>query len=371
MKRVLLLSTIHPAMDPRIMRKIAPALQAHYEVICAMPNAGRSGALNGIRLISLPHFDRLFWRLLITHPVTLIKCAGLRPHIVHIFVPELLPIAFLFEWLGARVIYEVQENLYKKFAIKQYNNSPVFRRLFTAFDQAARRRLHFIFTDAGYLLEYQKLARPFALIHNYVSIPIVDAAGRAPKASANPEFFYLGVISTERCLDTLLAALAQLKKVFPDFHMHFFGPLRINSSELAALPGYEHVSANLTFYGYADQQVAFRVAGRTLAAIALLKPLADYPESYPTKLFEYMALRLPVITSDFPIYKDIAEHWECGFCISPYDPDALYEKLVWCIENDAQRAAMGERGRIAAEQHYNWKSEEATLLSYYTRILGD
>nr|WP_295929728.1 glycosyltransferase [uncultured Dyadobacter sp.] len=370
MKRVLLLSTVHPSLDPRIMHKIAPALQKHYEVICAMPNAKRSGAPDGISLVSLPHFDRLFWRLLVTHPITLIKCAGLRPHIVHIFVPELLPIAFLFEWLGAHVIYEVQENLYKKFAIKHYNNSPVFRRLFTVFDQAARRRFHFIFTDAGYLSEYQKLTRPFAIVRNYVSIPFVDAVEQAPKAPENPEFFYLGVISTERCLDTLLVALAHLKKVFPGFHMHLFGPLRLNANQLAALPGYQDVSANLTFYGYTDQQFAFRVAGRALAAIALLKPVADYIESYPTKLFEYMALRLPFITSDFPIYKEIAEHSECGFCISPYDPDALYEKLVWFIKNDAQRAAMGERGRIAAERLYNWKSEETTLLSYYAQILS-
>lgn len=370
MKRVLLLSTVHPSTDPRIMHKIAPALQKHYEVICALPNTGKSGVVKDVCMISLPHFDRLLWRLLITHPAVLIKCIGLRPHIVHIFVPELLPLAFLFEWLGARVIYEVQENLYKKFAIKHYNNSPVYKRLFAFFDQAARRRFHFIFTDAGYLPEYQNLTWPFALVRNYVSIPFVDAIAQEPKASDNPEFFYLGVISTERCLDTLLVALARLKKAFPAFHMHLFGPLRLNPNELAKLPCYGDVSENLTFYGYADQQFAFRTAGRTLAAIALLKPVADYPESYPTKLFEYMALGLPVITSDFPLYKEIVEHSHCGFCISPYDAEALCEKLVWCIENNAQGTVMGEKGRIAAERRYNWISEETALLSYYTQLLS-
>ena len=49
------------------------------------------------------------------------------------------------------------------------------------------------------------------------------------------------------------------------------------------------------------------MAARATAGLALLKPVGDYPDSYTTKLFEYMALGLPVITSDFPLYRDVVE----------------------------------------------------------------
>ena len=288
---------------------------------------------------------------------------------IHIFVPELIPIALLFQWAGAKVVYEVQENLFKKFAIKRYNNSLVFKRLFQFFDKLARRKFHCIFTDDAYLEEYHDLAKPFAVIHNYVSLPVVDSLARTATRAGGPEFFYLGVVSMERCLDTVIHALAMLKKSCRDFNLHLFGPVRVGKAELEAIVGYNQIRENITFHGYTDQKVALRQARQAVAGIALLKPVADYPESFPTKLFEYMALNLPVVTSDFPAYRQIVERSGCGFCISPDDPEALCHAMECLLADDTLRIQMGNNGRKAAETCYNWHSEEALLLSFYNDIV--
>lgn len=367
MKRVLLLSTVHPSADSRIVYKIAPSLQGHYEVFCALP-----GILGGFReelhLIWLPKFGRLLPRILFAHPIALFKYLRLRPDIVHIFVPELIPLALLFQWAGAKVVYEVQENLFKKFAIKRYNNGLVFKWLFRFFDRLARRRFHLIFTDDAYLEEYRNLTKPFAIIHNYVSLPVMDTLAHEGVRTHRSEVFYLGVVSMERCLDRMINAFAMLKNSYPDCHLHLFGPVRVDRAELEAIAGYQQVKSNITFHGYTDQKVALRYARQAVAGIALLKPVADYPESFPTKLFEYMALKLPVITSDFPVYKRIVEESGSGFCISPYDAEALYRALESCITDGALRSEMGNNGRKAAERCYNWTSEEAKLLSFYNDI---
>lgn len=365
MKRVLLISTVHPATDSRIMYKIAPSLRSGYEVFCALPQLYASEK----RLISLPRFERLLPRLLFAHPVALAKCLMLRPHIVHIFVPELIPLALLFQCIGAQVIYEVQENLFKKFAIKTYNNNLIFRAFFKFFDKLARRKFHCIFTDDAYLEEYTDLAKSSVVIHNYVSLPVIDALGNKAEPVQRPEFFYLGVVSMERCLDTMIEALARLKSRCADFHLHLFGPVRVSSTALKSLPGYQQVAGHITFHGYTDQKIAMRVAARAVAGIALLKPVADYPESLPTKLFEYMALKLPLITSDFPLYKQIIGQAACGFCISPYDADALCHALEQCMSNGSLRHEMGRNARKAAETRYNWASEEKLLLAFYNNIL--
>ena len=368
MKRVLLLSTVHPSADTRIMYKVAPSLQSHYEVFCALPGL-RGGLREGLHLIGLPKFCRLLPRILFTHPIALFKCLRLRADIVHIFVPELIPLALIFQWTGAKVVYEVQENLFKKFAIKRYNDGLVFRKLFRFFDKMARRRFHCIFTDDAYLKEYHDLAKPFRVIHNYVSLPVIDRLAHEGARSHRPEFFYLGVVSMERCLDTMINALANLKNSYPDCHLHLFGPVRVRKTELEAIAGYKYVRDNITYHGYTDQQVALRYARQSVAGIALLKPVADYPESFPTKLFEYMALKLPVITSDFPVYRQIAERSGAGFCISPYDAGALEKALKRCITDNTLRSEMGNNGRKAAESCYNWASEEEKLLSLYDQIL--
>ncbi|NIJ55975.1 glycosyltransferase [Dyadobacter arcticus] len=364
-QRVLLLSTVHPATDPRIFYKIAPSLAVEYEVFCALPHAGR-GANSSLTAISLPRFERLLTRLLFCHPVMLWKCLRLKPDLVHIFVPELIPAAFLFQWMGAKVIYEVQENLFKKFAIKKFNKALIYRKLFKYFDRIARRQFHLIFTEKAYLDEYRHLNHPYAIIQNFVSLPFIDLIQENEEANpTRPEFFYAGVISGERCFDVLILALVKLKERYFNFHVHLFGPVRIASEKLSTLSGYAQVSKHLTFYGYQDQKVALRYARRCMAGIALLKPVADYPDSFTTKLFEYMALGIPVITSDFPLYKQVVEHSECGFCISPYDDNMLYEKLVWVIENREAASEMGLNGRKSAEKNYNWTSEKSSLLSFY------
>lgn len=369
-QRILLLSSVHPSTDPRIIYKIAPSIAPFYKVFCALPNLGRDTTGAGITMIRLPEFKSLLARIIFTHPVLLWKCLRLRPDLVHIFVPELIPVALLFQWLGAKIIYEVQENLYKKFDIKKYNNQAVFKALFKYFDDYARRNFYCIFTEHAYLEEYQNLSLPSAVVHNYVSLPFIDKySSQNVISNPIPTFFYSGVISMERCFDTLVAALVLLKTKYPGFHVHLFGPVRFSQDEADQLPGYKTIRQHLTFYGYTDLRLAIPYANGSLAGIALLKPLADYPDSYTTKLFEYMALQLPVITSDFPLYKQVVENSGCGFCISPYDTTFFAKTLEWIIEHPAQSSELGIKGRKSVEKLYNWEKEQEILLLFYKSIL--
>ncbi|WP_159468559.1 glycosyltransferase [Dyadobacter sp. 3J3] len=369
--RVLLLSTVHPSADPRIMYKIAPSLARDYEVICVLPELRKSSDEKGFETISLPFFQSLLSRILLCHPVLLWKCLLFRPAIVHIFVPELIPIAFLFQWLGAKVIYEVQENLYKKFAIKQFNKAVIYQQIFKFFDRAARKNFNCLFTEHAYLNEYKNLHLTSAVVHNYVALPFIDRYfGKYERhVKKLPVFFYCGVISMERSFDVLVAALIKLKSRYPDFKMHMFGKLQFGITDAEKLPDFEKIKTNLIFHGYTDLKNALPYARGATAGIALLKPVADYMDSYTTKIFEYMAMQLPVITSDFPLYQDVVEKSGCGFCISPYDADMLAKKLEWLIENPEKAEIMGQKGRNSSETHYNWANEEQILLHFYRNLL--
>ncbi|MBE9466063.1 glycosyltransferase [Dyadobacter subterraneus] len=369
--RVLLLSTVHPPADPRIMYKIAPSLAQDYEVICVLPNLVNSSGKNDFETIRLPFYQSLLLRILLCHPVLLWKCLRFRPAIVHIFVPELIPVAFLFQWLGAKVIYEVQENLYKKFSIKRFNKAVFYQQLFKFFDHAARKNFNCLFTEHAYLNEYKNLPLTSAVVHNYVSLPFIDRYyGKHERLIKQPPvFFYCGVISMERSFDVLVAALIKLKSGYPEFQMHLFGKLQFDMTDAEKLTDFDKIRANIVFHGYTDLKDALPYAEGATAGMALLKPVADYPDSYTTKIFEYMAMQLPVITSDFPLYRDVVENSGCGFCISPYDSDLLAKKLEWLIENPEKAKVMGQKGRNSTETHYSWANEEEILLDFYRKIL--
>jgi len=339
--------------------KIAPNLAEHYEVKILLPNQPTSLEL---RSTQMPFFKNLLFRVLLCHPLAFAKFLRFRPHIVHIFVAELLPLAFVFRWFGAEVIYEVQENLYKKIPLKSYNRGWLFEQLFRLFDRKARRTFKFIFTEDAYLGEYQNLKKSYAVIHNFASPELLLLPAPVPN-SQYPTFFYAGVISYERAFDTMLKALVIVKKSYPTVCLRLFGHLRVSEKNLHESPDYQAVKENLIFYGYLPQKEAFEYTRDALAGIALLKPVGDYTDSYPTKLFDYMALGLPVITSDLPLLRAVVKPENCGFCVSAYDAEALAERMIWMIEHPQQLREMGENGRRAVLKKYHW--EKNKLLEFY------
>ncbi|RYF67767.1 MAG: glycosyltransferase [Cytophagaceae bacterium] len=368
--RVLHISTAHPAYDPRVVFKQCQTLTETYDVFCALPHADSSIA-SAIRFIWLPYYRRVVWRLLITCPFVLLRCLWLRPQLVHVYVPEFIPFAYVFRLFGAKVIYEVQENLHKKIHRKDGNKGYLLEKAFRWFDHLARRHFYFIFTEHGYLQTYSGLSKPHVVIYNYPLLSFLEPFQTSYNPNREePSLFYIGLLSFDRAIDTLVASLAKLKITHPQFIVHLFGRRTFAADKLEKLATYDSVRSHLCFYGYTDQRIAFPYAAQATAGLALLKPVGDYPESYTTKLFEYMALGLPVVTSDFPLYRDIIDRHTCGFCVSPYDPIQVADALAYLIENPDEACLMGQRGRKAVEQFYNWTSEAEKLLQFYKQVLN-
>ncbi|MFC5409159.1 glycosyltransferase [Larkinella bovis] len=366
--RVLHITTAHPPYDPRIVYKYCPALTERYEVYCAIPGADAT-VVPQVHFIRLPYFRQVFYRLVITGTFIFCKTIWLRPAIVHVYSPEFLPFAFLYQWLGSAVVYEVQENLYKKLHLKKQNGGWLLGGLFRFFDQLAQRHFSLVFTEHGYLSTYTNLAKPYTVIYNYPSLPFVAPYCRPYRKPSDPvEFFYIGWLSFERAIDTLLEGLAILKIGYPDFKMHLFGRRLFTEGDLRRVPAYRHVKENLIFYGYTSHTEAFPVAAKAVAGLALLKPIGDYPESYTTKMFEYMALGLPVITADFDLYRDVIDTYHCGYCIDPTDPLALAEHLRYLINHPQEAEQMGRKGQQATETAYNWATEQKKLIHLYDTL---
>lgn len=370
--RVLHVSTAHPPTDPRLVQRVIPSLTADYELVALLPKMLRVDGPANARTIWLPYCKRLPIRLLWVHPLVLFYVLWLRPSLLHIYDPELLPVARLIQRvLDIPVIYEVHENLYRKLDQKIRLQGRWLVRLFLRFDAMAQQHFHLVFTEHGYLDTYRNLRLPALVSYNYPSLTFLDTFRRpyAPNASA-PDFFYIGLISFERAFDVLIDALAQLRDTVPQFTMHLFGRRAFGDSVMHALPGFDSVQDKLRLYGYTAQTQALPLAAHATAGLALLKPVGDYTESYPTKLFEYMALGLPVVTANFPLYRAVVEKHACGFCIDPIDPAQLAQTLQYLVEHPAEAKAMGERGRQAVETSYNWESEAQKLQQFYRTILA-
>jgi len=82
-----------------------------------------------------------------------------------------------------------------------------------------------------------------------------------------------------------------------------------------------------------------------------------------------MSASLPVIASDFPLWRLIVDGAGCGLLVDPLDPAAIAKAMRWILEHPAEAEAMGQRGRKAVEQTYNWGAEAPKLLDLYNKLL--
>ena len=85
-------------------------------------------------------------------------------------------------------------------------------------------------------------------------------------------------------------------------------------------------------------------------------------------MFEYMAAGIPVLASDFPLWRCIVEEANCGMLVDPLDPEAIAKGMQWFIEHPDEALEMGQSGRRAVEERYNWEKEFPKLQALYDSI---
>jgi glycosyltransferase involved in cell wall biosynthesis len=88
-------------------------------------------------------------------------------------------------------------------------------------------------------------------------------------------------------------------------------------------------------------------------------------------MFEYMSSGIPVIASNFPLWRDIIEGNQCGICVDPLDPRAIAAAIDFLVTHPQPAKAMGENGRRAVLEKYNWTVQANRLTDFYGAISHD
>jgi glycosyltransferase involved in cell wall biosynthesis len=105
-----------------------------------------------------------------------------------------------------------------------------------------------------------------------------------------------------------------------------------------------------------------------MAGLVVLHPEPNYVNSHPVKLFEYMCAGIPVIASDFPVFRRIIEQAQCGILVDSLSPKKIAGAIEFLAAHPEEARAMGARGRLAVNSRYNWQHEEQVLLGMYNRM---
>ena len=133
---------------------------------------------------------------------------------------------------------------------------------------------------------------------------------------------------------------------------------------------WESITIDGNYIGVVGREKIKELYDDSCIGMLLLHPLKSFRESLPIKLFEYMAAGMPVLASDFPLWKEIIEENQCGVCVNPLDLEEIRYNLKKLVNEKDLAAEFGKNGRALVLKKFNWNMEKLKLLDLYSGILG-
>jgi glycosyltransferase involved in cell wall biosynthesis len=371
MINICILTTVHSPFDIRIFHKEARALvKAGYDVTLVAQH-DREEIVDGIRIINLQKQSNRIKRLTKTIWEAYRKARQIDAEIYHLHDPELLPIGLLLKIHGKKVIYDMHENVPKQIQDK-YWIKPRYRNLMAKLFSMAEKLLLFnvpiIFAENSYRDDYIWI-RKYTIVLNMPLIDQLSSFRMNGPTVRDTSIGYIGTVTAERGSLITIDALKILNDRNVKVQFECVGPID-KPHELQLLKLCEEYDLrSVMFHGHKPVHEAWSIIAQCHIGLSLLLPIPNSMKSYPTKMFEYMAMAIPVITSHFPLYQSVVEKELCGICVNPLDAEEVADAISWLMQNPYEAAAMGENGRKAVLEKYNWEIESKKLMIFYEEVL--
>lgn len=368
--RVVQFSTVHPPNDIRVFHRECRTLAASgYDVAYVVPH-DRDEMVHGVRLCAVPkpkgRLDRALgstWRVFR-------RALREKGRVYHFHDPELIPAALLLKLFGKHVIYDAHEDTPRSIYNKPYLPKPV---RYPASWACEFFEILGMWAFDNLIAATPAIARRFPkrkslVVQNFPIMEEVMHDHATPVSQRPPNVIYVGEISRQRGICEMVRAMALVPA---ELNARLilagkFVPASLEQ-EVCGLPGWEKVE----FLGWQTRAEVLSHLGRSRAGLVLFHPAPNHTEAQPAKLFEYMAAGLPLIASDFEHWRTFVEGEGCGIQADPRSAESVAAAITRMLRDPAAGEAMGERGKRAVRERFNWGVESQTMLRAYERLMGN
>ncbi len=363
--KVIHLTSVHSALDTRIFLKECKTLvTAGYEVIFIVPH-DRDELVAGVQINAVSRPKSRRERMVKTVWQVFKKALDEDAEIYHFHDPELIPLGLILKIKGKAVVYDVHEDVPRDILSKSWIAESLrltISWMAERIENFAAQQLTAIVTATPFICDrFSKLGCHAVNVNNYpilseLYLPHLDGVQKERAVC------YVGGIADIRGIFEMVEAIGQT-----DTKLFLGGKfLSANQRErAAAMSGW----ANIKELGQLNRNEVAETLAKSMAGLVLFHPELNHINAQPNKMFEYMSAGIPVIASNFPLWKEIIEGNDCGICVDPLNTRAIAEAIQWIVEHPNEAKRMGENGRKAVEDKYNWEKESETLLKLYSDFI--
>lgn len=293
------------------------------------------------------------------------KIKAIDADIYHFHDPELMQLFKKTRRLGKQVIFDAHEDTQEQIMDKKW--IPVcFRKgvsiLFAKYQKSVLKECNALVTVTPKMVE--KLQKVNNNVHMITNYPIIEEKSVMPRQKYQEDYvFFAGGIGPQWCHEKIIEALEKTKGI----KYRLAGPIEENYKKLLErTSGWKSVDY-LGRIPHSEVEKEYRgaIAGMAINECRQIKGEGTLGN---TKLFEVMAAGVPVICTNYRLWKEIINQYNCGICVNSENVDEIAEAIVYIKEHPVEAEIMGKQGRKAIEEQYNWKTQERVLYSLYRSL---
>ncbi|MDM5340089.1 glycosyltransferase family 4 protein [Fictibacillus enclensis] len=369
------LTSVHPADDIRIFVKECRSLAlAGHDVYLVAPNT-ENKIIDNVKVVGITSASGNRYKRMVDAAKSVYRAAiEIDAEVYHFHDPELMVIGLLLKRKGKKVIYDVHEDVPEQVLSKQWIPKPLRKNISVSvrrMEKFAAAKFDAVVTATPTITKRFKTYNANTVtVHNF---PILqELIENSPRADRNRRkdnsFLYIGGITELRGIKEMVLAIEFLNGRGDEGELVLagkFAPPALEQ-EMKQKDGWQHVDHK----GWLGRSEVKDVLSQSTAGLVLIRPEPRYMVSYPIKLFEYMAAGIPSIASNFPLWEDFVIGNKCGLCVDPLDAEAIANAMKWLMDHPEEARQMGENGRKAVIEKYNWEKESQELVALYERLAG-
>jgi glycosyltransferase involved in cell wall biosynthesis len=366
------ISSVHSTTDTRVFyRECMSLAEKHRVTLIAIGN--ESGNIHGVEVIALSKPRNRMFRLLFTTFKVFWEAKKQQADVYHFHDPELIPYALLLKSQGKQVVFDIHENITESMKAKKW--LPVkwfFIYVYLLFDKLAARYFHLILAEDAYRAVYSRRYpnKQLTIVRNFAPTRMLLPFRQHQRSQLPMHIFYMGSLDELYCIEPMLHAIFLLKEKGYKPLLKMVGWLSSDvKTRIGKLPYFNQIQENLAFYGYQDISVGYSFSLDCSMGFSFVSNNVNVRESLPRKMFEYMQIGLPVISSGYETYRSLVEANRIGVCIDSCTGENIADAAIKLMQDKKGLDRLVLNNIKAATDIYNWEKESSILIDFYDNLI--
>lgn len=367
-RKAIHLTSVHSRYDTRIFLKECRSLAKYgYDVSFVVADGRGDEQRDGVHIYDVGTACNRLDRICNVTRRVFEKAKALDADIYHLHDPELIPIGIKLKKIGKQVVFDAHEDVPKQLLSKPYLNrvgKVLLSSIFSIYEAWACKKFDAVVTATPSIRDKFLVINGCTLDVNNFPMLGELSVDKIDWNNKKDEVCYIGGIATIRGIRQVVKAMAVVES---DVKLQLGGRFSEKKVEVESKsePGWRRVDE----LGFVSREGVREILARSVAGVVTFLPAPNHLDSQPNKMFEYMSAGVPVIASNFPLWREIIEGNDCGLCVDPLDPRAIAEAIDFFVKNPVRAEQMGRNGQSAVNKRYNWSVEERKLLDLYSSLV--